>query len=41
MAEIDFTKMILEVIHKVVKVVKKEILNTEEKEKKEDGKDTS
>jgi len=41
MAEIDFTKMILEIIHKIVKVVKKEILNTEEKEKKEDGKDIS
>ena len=39
MAEIDFTKIILEVIHKVVKVIKKEILNSEEK--KEDGKDTS
>ena len=39
MAEIDFTRMILEVIHKVVKVIKKEILNSEEK--KEDGKDTS
>ncbi len=41
MAEIDFTKIILEIIHKVVKVIKKEILNMEEKEKKENGKDTS
>ena len=41
MAEIDFTKMILEIVHKIIKVIKREILNSEEKEKNGNGKDTS
>jgi hypothetical protein len=41
MAEIDYTRMIIKVIHKVVKVIKKEMSNSEEKEKKKNGKDTS
>ena len=40
MAELDLTKMILEIVHKIVKVIKKEILNADEKEKKNDGKNT-
>jgi hypothetical protein len=39
MAKTDYTKMIVTIIHKIVKVVKKEITN-EGEEKKNNGKDT-